>query len=107
MKAQFCATLRPIFGGKTVEFNLPTGATVQQLLDTFTTEFPPPRTELLEEHGRFFAHAHVFVDWRDAHYLRDGLETILTGAEEISVPRLSGRLSCVLSRGNYGRNWGT
>jgi molybdopterin synthase sulfur carrier subunit len=59
MKAQFCATLRPIFGGKTVEFNLPTGATVQQLIDTFTTEFPPLQAELLDEHVRLFAHARL------------------------------------------------
>src|SRR5690606_15498562 len=43
MKVHFYATLRPIAGQKTVEFDLGEGVTVQELVDAVVTRFPPMR----------------------------------------------------------------
>ena len=40
MKVHFFATLRPIVGGKTVEFDTDHGITVQEMLDVMIARFP-------------------------------------------------------------------
>ena len=69
MKISFFATLRPIVGQKTVEFELPPGTTVRQMVEIVVTRYPLMRAELLDEQGNLWRHVHVFVNGRDAPYL--------------------------------------
>jgi sulfur-carrier protein len=69
MNVNFYATLRQITGQKTVEFDLPDGISVQQLLDAVLLKYPDMRDDLLDENGRLYGHIHLFINGRDAPYL--------------------------------------
>lgn len=91
MKVHFYATLRPIAGQKTVEFDLGDEVTVQELVDAVVTRFPPMREELLNEEGRLYPHVHVFVNGRDAPYLDNALDTVITVEDKIDIfPAVAG-----------------
>lgn len=77
MKVSFYATLRRIVGAKTIELNLPAGATVQHLLDELMRCYPALRPELMDENGRLYQHVNLFVNSRNAHFLENGLNTAL------------------------------
>lgn len=85
MIVKFYATLRQIVGGKSVDFSLPAGTTVQQLLDEMIKRYPPIRHELLDEDGQLYPHVHFFINGRDAPYLEDGLQTILSPDDLVTV----------------------
>ncbi len=85
MRVNFYATLRPIVGGKTVEFPLPEGATVSQLVDLVVTTFPALRHELLDENGQLYGHVHVFINGRDAPLLEHALDSVLHPEDVISI----------------------
>lgn len=87
----FFATLRPIVGAKTIEVSLPTGTTVQQLIDHLTTRIPGLRDALLDEAGELSRKVHVFIDGRSAIYLAQGLETPLAASQRIDIfPAVAG-----------------
>jgi molybdopterin synthase sulfur carrier subunit len=91
MKVNFFATLRPIVGGKTVEFELPERATAADLLNIVVERFPPLRAELLDEQGQLYPHVHLFVNGRDAPYLPDGMETVLKPTDTVNIfPAVAG-----------------
>ncbi|MCX7790654.1 MAG: MoaD/ThiS family protein [Chloroflexaceae bacterium] len=91
MHINFYATLRPIVGGRTVEFDVPEGITVRELVDIVVTRFPPLRRELLNEQGMLYPHVHVFVNGRDAPYLPEGVETIIRNSDTIDIfPAVAG-----------------
>ncbi|MCP4214217.1 MAG: MoaD/ThiS family protein [bacterium] len=85
MKIHFFATLRPIAGQKTVEFDLPQNITVRQLVEAVVTRFPPMRRELLDEEGELYPHVHVFVNGRDAPYLEKRMETIVRPEDTVNI----------------------
>ena len=85
MKVNFYATLRQIVGGKTVEFDLPAGATVQDLINEMIRCFPALQRELLNEHGEMYSHVHLFVNGRDATFLENGLATRLDPEDVIGI----------------------
>jgi sulfur-carrier protein len=91
MKINFYATLRPIAGQKTVQFDLAEGITVQEVLDAIVTRFPPMRDELVDENGHLYPHVHIFVNGRDAPYLPEGMATIITNSDKLDVfPAVAG-----------------
>jgi len=91
MKINFYATLRPIVGSKTIEFDLPETVTVQELLHFVVTRFPLLRQELLNEDGQLWPHVHVFVNGRDAPYLPNALETVINPTDTINIfPAVAG-----------------
>lgn len=91
MYVQFYATLRPIVGGKTVQFDLGEGITVRQLLDAMIVRFPPLREQLLDENGELYPHVHIFVNGRDAPRLEQGMETPLSFEDQLDVfPAVAG-----------------
>lgn len=91
MHLNFYATLRPIVGGRTVYFDLGENVTVQQLVDTVVTRFPPLRKELLNAEGKLYPHVHVFINGRDAPYLPDGVETLIQPGDTIDIfPAVAG-----------------
>ncbi len=89
--ANFYATLRPIVGGKRVELPFDGGVTVQQVLDYLVERYPPLRNELLDEHGNLYRHVHIFVNGRDAPYLEQGMNTMLSASDVVDVfPAVAG-----------------
>ena len=91
MKVNFFATLRPIVGGKAVEFEIPAGTTAAELLNIVVERFPPLRVELLDEQGQLYPHVHMFVNGRDAPYLPDGMETVLKPTDTVNIfPAVAG-----------------
>ncbi len=91
MEVNFYATLRPIVGGRTVHFDVGESLTVQQLVDTVVTRFPPLRKELLNAEGKLYPHVHVFVNGRDAPYLPNGIETVIKPGDTIDIfPAVAG-----------------
>lgn len=85
MKVHFFATLRPIVGGKTVEFETDHGITVQEMLNVMITRFPKLKDELLDEHGKMYGHVHFFVNGRDAQFLEHGVETRIMPDDVVNV----------------------
>lgn len=85
MKINFYATLRPIVGGKTVEVDLPEGASLHLLLDALTARFPLLQSELFNEDGTLGRAVHVFVNGRDAHWLEGFLDWKLGCCDTIDI----------------------
>ncbi len=85
MKINFFATLRPIVGQKTVEFDLPTNVTVRQLVDAVVTRYPPLREELLNAEGELYSHVHVFINGRDVPYLAERMETVVYLDDTVNI----------------------
>jgi molybdopterin synthase sulfur carrier subunit len=85
MKVNFYATLRQVVGTKTVDFSLPEGATVGQLVEEMIRCYPGLRRELLDEKGQLYQHVHVFVNGRDAQFLEHGLDTLLDPDDSLGV----------------------
>jgi molybdopterin synthase sulfur carrier subunit len=85
MKVSFYATLRQVVGQKTIEFELPPGSTVRQLLDEMLRRYPALRHELLDEQGDMFSHVHIFVNGRDAPFLANALDTEIKMDDVVGV----------------------
>lgn len=85
MKVSFYATLRPIVGQKTVEVDVPDGATVGQLIEAIVTAYPGLRPELLDEKGELQGHIKFFVNGREVIYLERQVDTVLHPDDVISV----------------------
>jgi len=85
MQANFYATLRAITGKKTVDFDLPERATLQELLDEILRVYPLMRPELLDENGELYQHVHIFVNGRDTPYLENRIDTRIMPDDVVSV----------------------
>ena len=85
MKVYFFATLRPIVGGKTVDFEGDHSVTVQELLNVMIEHFPKLRDELLDENGEMHGHVHFFVNGRDAQFLENGVETRIMPDDVVNI----------------------
>jgi molybdopterin synthase sulfur carrier subunit len=85
MKVNFYATYRPIVGGKTVDFDVDHGITVQQLVDAIIARFPAMRREMLDEQGALYSHVHIFVNGRDACYLDNGMDTVIQADDTLNI----------------------
>ncbi len=85
MLVNFYATLRQVVGAKKIDFDLPAGTTVRQLLDEMLRRYPALRRELMDEQGNLYAHVHIFVNGRDAPFLENALDTELSSGDTIGV----------------------
>jgi sulfur-carrier protein len=85
MQVRFYATLRAIVGGKTADFAVDHGVTVQELLAEIIARYPKLRKELLDEDGNLYGHVHIFVNGRDAQFLSSGIETKIMPDDVINV----------------------
>jgi molybdopterin synthase sulfur carrier subunit len=85
MKINFYATLRPIVGQKTIEFDLPEDVTVDQMVEIVVTRYPPLRAELLNDKGELWPHVHVFVNGRDAPYLLSAMDTVVSPGDKVDI----------------------
>lgn len=82
MKATFYATLRPIVGARSVEIELPAGASVQTLIEALAERWPALREHLFTEEGGLSRRVNVFVAGRNVRWL-EGAATPLDGAAEV------------------------
>ncbi len=85
MNVNFYATYRPIVGGKTVDFDVNHGITVQQLVEAIVARFPAMRREMLDKNGQLYSHVHIFVNGRDACYLDKGMETVIQAEDTLNI----------------------
>ena len=85
MIVNFYATLRQIVGSRQVEFPLPPGSTLRQLIGEIVRQFPALRVEMLDPQGNLYRHIHIFVNGRDSSLVVAGLDTILEPKDTISI----------------------
>jgi len=85
MKVNFYATLRPIAGQKTIEFDLDEGITAQQLLDAVVLRFPAMSAELVDENGQLYRHVHIFVNGRDAPFLENAMDYRIKPGDKVDI----------------------
>jgi MoaD family protein len=85
MKVRFYAMLRQKAGQKTVDFPLPKGATVRNLVEAVVTRFPEMRQELLNENGDLFGHVHVIVNGRQSPFLDQAEDTVLSFDDKVDI----------------------
>jgi len=81
----FYSTLRQIVGKKTVEFTLPSEATIRQLIGEIVRCYPTLRREMVNEQGELYGHVHIFINGRDSSFLAENLDTELQPDDTISV----------------------
>lgn len=85
MEVHFYATLRSIVGQKTVEIDLPAGATVREMIAEVVSRYPDLRRQLLDENGELYDHMHVFINGRDAPYLEEGMDTQISPEDTVNM----------------------
>ncbi len=90
MLVRVYATLRPIVGGKSVEVEMPPGATVRKLIDEMVTRWPDLAETLLDD-GTLSRRAHVFLDGRSARHLPGGEDTVIEPGQVVDIaPAVAG-----------------
>jgi molybdopterin synthase sulfur carrier subunit len=95
MEINFYATLRQITGQKTVRFEMPNGVTVQEMMDVVLERYPAMREVMFDEEGNLYGHVHVFINGRDAPYLDNELETIISADDKVDIfPAVGGGAGC-------------
>lgn len=70
MEVRFYATLRPLAGGKTAEFDLPAGCTAKELLEAVSDRFPEIGKLLWTGTGELGDYIKVFVNGREIRHLQ-------------------------------------
>ncbi len=90
MRVNFYATLRPLAGQKTVEFDLPPGSTAGDLLRAVGERFPPIGALLWTETGELGDYIKVFVDGREIRHLQLLATPVPPGAEVDIFPPAAG-----------------
>ncbi|NPA31287.1 MAG: MoaD/ThiS family protein [Chloroflexi bacterium] len=78
VQVHFYATLRSLLGQKTVEVDLPPGATVRDLVHALVQAHPELRAQLLRDDGSLEPSVHIFLNGRDYHYFPQGADTPIT-----------------------------
>jgi molybdopterin synthase sulfur carrier subunit len=85
MQINFYATLRPIVGGKSIEFPEAAGLTVQQTVEVLIARYPGLKAELLAPDGTLHGHVHFFINGRDYQFLTEGMSYVIQPADTINI----------------------
>ncbi|MEN6409255.1 MAG: ubiquitin-like small modifier protein 1 [Anaerolineaceae bacterium] len=85
MKVNFYATLRQMAGQKTVELDLPTGATLRDALAAVLGVCPGIRPHLVDSQGELRGHIHLLLDRQDVHFLPQSMDTPVQPESEVDV----------------------
>ncbi len=85
MIVNYYATLRQVVGVRQVEFSLPQGATLRQLIEEMVKRYPDLKREMIDQSGNLLSHIHIFVSGRDSTLLDGSLDTILAPGDIISI----------------------
>tara|TARA_B100002003_G_scaffold212367_1_gene209431 strand:- start:346 stop:708 length:363 start_codon:yes stop_codon:yes gene_type:complete len=82
---KFYSTLRDIAGKRIVEFDIPQGATIQQLVADIVECYPMMRRDLLNDHGKIYGHVHIFVDGRDVPFVSDNRSEVISNNSIVDI----------------------
>ena len=85
MIVNFYATLRQVVGCREVNFNLPPGGSLRQLVEEMVQSNPGLKVQMLDPQGNLYGHIHIFVNGRDSTFLDGSLDTILNPDDIISI----------------------
>jgi molybdopterin synthase sulfur carrier subunit len=85
MIVNYYATLRQVVGVRQVEFSLPQGGTLRQLIEAMVKRYPGLNREMLDRSGNLQSHIHIYVNGRDSTLLDGSLDTILATDDTISI----------------------
>ncbi len=85
MIVNYYATLRQVVGVRQVEFSLPQGGTLRQLIEEMVKRYPGLNREMLDRNGNLQSHIHIYVNGRDSTLLDGSLDTILATDDTISI----------------------
>lgn len=77
IKVRLFATFRLLAGIKSLELDLPAGASVQDAVQAIVEQIPLLRPHWLDESGELHAHVHILLDGEDVTTLLDGLQSQL------------------------------
>lgn len=75
MQINLYATFRLIAGIKTIQIDLPNGATILEIIHKVVEKYPLLRNHWLDENNELHAHVHVFLNGADVITLPNGLAT--------------------------------
>jgi molybdopterin synthase sulfur carrier subunit len=85
MIVNYYAILRQVVGARQVEFSLPEGGTLRQLIEEMVRCYPGLKGEMLDESGNLQSHIHIFVNGRDSTFLDGSVDSILAPDDTISI----------------------
>ena len=85
MIVNYYATLRQVVGTRQVEFPLPQGCTLRQLVEEMVKRYPGLKREMLDENGNLQSHIHIYVNGRDSVFLDGSFDSILNPDDTISI----------------------
>lgn len=85
MIVNYYATLRQVVGARQVEFSLPKGGTLRQLIEEMVKRYPGLKREMLDRGGNLQSHIHIFINGRDSSFLDSSLDSILEPDDAISI----------------------
>jgi molybdopterin synthase sulfur carrier subunit len=85
MIVNFYATLRQVVGVRQVEFSLPQGGTLRQLIEEMVKRYPGLNREMLDLSGNLQSHIHIYVNGRDSTLLDGSVDTTLAPGDTISI----------------------
>jgi molybdopterin synthase sulfur carrier subunit len=85
MIVHFYATLRTVVGKREVDIPLPEFAAVWQLVDEIVAQYPALRQEIVDKKGNLQNHIHIFVNGRDIVYMENGIDSVLSPGDVISI----------------------
>jgi molybdopterin synthase sulfur carrier subunit len=85
MIVNYYANLRQVVGIRQVEFTLPQGGTLRQLVEEMVKRYPGLKREMLDRNGNLQSHIHIFVNGRDSTFLDGSLDSIMDPDDTISI----------------------
>jgi molybdopterin synthase sulfur carrier subunit len=85
MIVNYYAKLRQVVGSRQVDFVLPQGGTLRQLVEEMVKHYPGLKMIMLDPQGNLYSHIHIYVNGRDNTFLDGSLETILDSDDPISI----------------------
>lgn len=95
MRVDFYGTYRLITKTKAIEFEIPQGGTIRDILHAVTIHFPALRDEMFDERTNLYAYIPIYINGRNPRLLKDGLDTIIKPEDVLSIfsPISSGRIN--------------
>jgi sulfur-carrier protein len=96
VKVRLFATFRLLAGMKSLELDLPAGASVLDAVLAVVEHCPALRPHWLDEEGSLHAHVHILVDGEDVMTLPDELRTVLPSQAVLDFfPPVAGGATCI------------
>ncbi len=85
MTIRFYATLRDLVGGPSLDVEVESGSSAQDLIDLLVSQNPALKTPLLDEQGQLHSYLKMFINGREVVYLEDQFQSILDPADTVDI----------------------